>query len=64
LIKELDVGCAFVPVNGDQICYALKNTYSVRFSQPTQDSQPTGKFGPFGYNTYPGDSGKISFAYQ
>ena len=58
------MGCAFVTVNGYQIRYALKYTYGVRFSQPAQDSQSTGKFGPFSYNARPGDSGKISFAYQ
>lgn len=58
------MGCAFMTMNGYQILYALKYTYCVRFSQPAQDSQPTGKFGPFGYNAYPGDSGEISFAYQ
>lgn len=58
------MGCAFVTVNGNQIRYALKYAYSVRFSQPAQDSQTTGEFGPFGHNARPGDSGEISFAYQ
>lgn len=58
------MGCAFVTVNGYQILYALKYAYSVRFSQPAHDSQPTGKFGPFGYNARPRDSGEISFANQ
>ena len=58
------MGCAFMTVNSDHIRYALKNAYGVRFSQPAQDSQPTGKFGPFGHNARPGDSGQISFAYQ
>ena len=58
------MGRAFMTVNSDQIRYALKNAYGVRFAQPAQDSQPTGKFGPFSYNARPGDSGQISFAYQ